>query len=131
MDVYSFGVLLVELLVGEVPVGPRGSPCDLHAFAVGLRQPSCLDKVVSMQAPASSGPLEPPDSRLLTTFQRIAEHCLAPDHRHRPTMEAVHVKFSVLQRQLAKPIEVPPKTPTPKSQAKVKKPASPAFRLMP
>ena len=48
VDSFAFGVLLMELLLGELPTHPPESrtAMDLHSFAVGLKTPKLWRRVL-------------------------------------------------------------------------------------
>ncbi|KAH9621437.1 hypothetical protein KSS87_007559 [Heliosperma pusillum] len=87
-DVYSFGVLLLELLTGKVIISDELGPPVLAGLAVGLDDKT---RVLRMADPAIRVELEGKEEELFSCL-KLGYNCVSHAPQKRPTMkEAVQV----------------------------------------
>ncbi|OIV90847.1 hypothetical protein TanjilG_15580 [Lupinus angustifolius] len=85
-DVYSYGVVLLELLTGRVPVDIKRAPGEHVLVAWALPRLTNREKVVEMVDPALRGQYSKKD---LIQVAAIAAMCIQPEADYRPLMTDV------------------------------------------
>ncbi|XP_041020773.1 probable serine/threonine-protein kinase PBL7 [Juglans microcarpa x Juglans regia] len=85
-DVYSYGVVLLELLTGRVPVDTRRPPGEHVLVSWALPRLSNREKVVEMVDPSLQGQYSKKD---LIQIAAIAAMCVQPEAEYRPLMTDV------------------------------------------
>ncbi|CAB4315572.1 unnamed protein product [Prunus armeniaca] len=85
-DVYSYGVVLLELLTGRVPVDTKRPPGEHVLVAWVLPRLTNREKVLEMVDPALQGQFSKRD---LIQMAAIAAMCVQPEAEYRPLMTDV------------------------------------------
>ncbi|XP_061349503.1 probable serine/threonine-protein kinase PBL7 [Gastrolobium bilobum] len=85
-DVYSYGVVLLELLTGRVPVDIKRAPGEHVLVSWALPRLTNREKVVEMVDPAIRGQYSKKD---LIQIAAIAAMCIQPEADYRPLMTDV------------------------------------------
>ncbi|XP_027367053.1 probable serine/threonine-protein kinase PBL21 [Abrus precatorius] len=85
-DVYSYGVVLLELLTGRVPVDIKRPPGEHVLVSWALSRLTNREKVVEMVDPALRGQYSKKD---LIQIAAIAAMCIQPEADYRPFMTDV------------------------------------------
>ncbi|XP_021837558.2 probable LRR receptor-like serine/threonine-protein kinase At4g37250 [Spinacia oleracea] len=105
-DVYSFGVMLLELLTGKVVISDEYGPPVLAELAVGLEDRT---RMLRMADPTIRGDLEGQEEALLSCL-KLGYNCISNVPQKRPSMkDALHV--------LEKITSTSPSTPPPPSSS--------------
>ncbi|KAK7391978.1 hypothetical protein VNO78_20403 [Psophocarpus tetragonolobus] len=85
-DVYSYGVVLLELLTGRVPVDIKRAPGEHVLVSWALPRLTNREKVIQMVDPTISGQYSKKD---LIQIAAIAAMCIQPEADYRPLMTDV------------------------------------------
>ncbi|KAK7356052.1 hypothetical protein VNO80_15318 [Phaseolus coccineus] len=85
-DVYSYGVVLLELLTGRVPVDIKRAPGEHVLVSWALPRLTNREKVIEMVDPALRGQYSKKD---LIQIAAIAAMCIQPEADYRPLMTDV------------------------------------------
>ncbi|RDY06147.1 putative serine/threonine-protein kinase PBL7, partial [Mucuna pruriens] len=85
-DVYSYGVVLLELLTGRVPVDIKRAPGEHVLVSWALPRLTNREKVIEMVDPALRGKYSKKD---LIQIAAIAAMCIQPEADYRPLMTDV------------------------------------------
>ncbi|TKY52197.1 Serine/threonine-protein kinase CDL1 [Spatholobus suberectus] len=85
-DVYSYGVVLLELLTGRVPVDIKRAPGEHVLVSWALPRLTSREKVIEMVDPALRGQCSKKD---LIQIAAIAAMCIQPEADYRPLMTDV------------------------------------------
>ncbi|XP_048126958.1 wall-associated receptor kinase-like 1 isoform X2 [Rhodamnia argentea] len=100
-DVYSFGVVLVELLTGEKPISQiraeEGKNLSTY-FVISMEENRLFD-VLDKEV------LDHGDKEEIIAVSNLANRCLNPNGRHRPTMKEVSMELERI-RSLRNPVVV-------------------------
>ncbi|CAK9267603.1 unnamed protein product [Sphagnum jensenii] len=99
-DVYGFGVVLLEIISGRMPIDPTLPNCDAWNLCEWVRsnlQAGNIDKILDPIVKASNPQLD-----ALWKVAEIAIQCVEPKSIHRPTMTKVveELRAAVLQEGL-------------------------------
>ncbi|KAH8932702.1 hypothetical protein BDL97_19G087700 [Sphagnum fallax] len=99
-DVYGFGVVLLEIISGRMPIDPTLPNCDAWNLCEWVRsnlQAGNIDKILDPIVKASNPQLD-----ALWKVAEIAIQCVEPRSIHRPTMTKVveELRAAVLQEGL-------------------------------
>ncbi|KAL9270382.1 putative serine/threonine-protein kinase PBL7 [Drosera capensis] len=85
-DVYSYGVVLLQLITGRVPIDTRRSPGEHVLISWALPRLTSRDEVIEMVDPALKGHYTKKD---LIQIAAIAAVCVQPEADYRPLMTDV------------------------------------------
>ncbi|KAJ1387457.1 Serine-threonine/tyrosine-protein kinase, catalytic domain [Sesbania bispinosa] len=95
-DVYSYGVVLLELLTGRVPVDIKRAPGEHVLVSWALPRLTNREKVVEMVDPALRGQYSKKD---LIQIAAIAAMCIQPEADYRPLMTDVVQSLTLGEKQ--------------------------------